>query len=192
VRPNPVYFEILGFLRPFQPVAFALVRYFSFHNWLSLKLEDFAIMFKPTSKWIKSAHCVYWYLQEIGRTSSLPTTIPEMTRVFMIQKKSAVLILQCIYQQPLGIPVDRHLYSAFHSLGWVHQNVGGSPRCLSESDVSYIIEEIIPSHEWHFVNDAIAGLRQLYRCTRASGFFESLLKEKLSYDDYLFIHKLCI
>jgi endonuclease III len=108
----------------------------------------------------------------------------------MIEKKSAVLILQSVYHRPFGIPVDRHLYSAFDNLGWVH--TVHCDRRLSENDVSYIIEQIIPSDDWHYVNDAIAGLRQLFRCTRASGYFEHLLKEKLSSDHYLFIHKLCI
>jgi endonuclease III len=156
-------------------------------HWVDLSIPDLAVLFRRTSKWAKSAHIAYWYLQELKALPRLPSSIPELTRVYGIQKKSAVLILQNVYTRQFGIPVDRHLAWAFLNLGWVATG-NNKPNPLI---MSYMVESWIPIGEWALANDVIAGLRQLCQSSSTRSAFKEILCNECSETERTLITTLC-
>jgi endonuclease III len=130
---------------------------------------------------------VYWYLQVLKTSPKLPSTVAEMIRVYGIQKKSAVLILQNVYSRPFGIPVDRHLAKAFPNLGWV-----ASGKCKPNHLVmSFMVESWVPKEEWALANDVIAGLRQLSQSPSTNLKFMETLQSRCNEAEISLIKTLC-
>jgi endonuclease III len=160
---------------------------FHFCHWVNLSIEDLAYLFRRTSHWAQSTYIAHFYLKTLSKVKHLPRSLPELIRVFGIHKKSAVLILQNVYSTSFGIPVDRHLASAFGNLGWVSNTASTH----NELQISLMVECWIPSSEWALANDVIAGIRQLWQSSATKPQFLTFLEERCSEQERLLLLTLC-
>jgi endonuclease III len=132
-------------------------------EWALVNVYELATILKPCSaQGLKSLYLKHFF-QYLSQ-HQVPRTVPHFCCFYGIQKKSACLLISTTKEEPVGIPVDRHLKAAFRNLGWVPPEVN-DPTLMSE-----MVEIWLPADQTADVNNKIAGIRQLYQksTTRAS------------------------
>lgn len=130
---------------------------FSIEEWCAISIEELTMVYSAISKQCISAVYVHYFLIDFVKGRMLPKTVKEISGYQGFAKKSACLLLAAMDPTLMvGIPVDRHLANAFHSLGWAH------PMEKDETVISYMVEQWLPKKEWVQCNTVCAGLRQLW------------------------------
>lgn len=130
-------------------------QHFSIEEYASLSLEELTILFSKTSKQAQSAITILHFLRDFVHRD-VPRNIPSLMCYHGFQKKSICLLLGAVGLPDLGIPVDRHLFSAFKNLKWV------SAGAKNESIASEMVEMWLPQCMWGRCNVVVAGLRQIW------------------------------
>jgi endonuclease III len=137
---------------------------FSIEEWASISLEELTMVYSQTSKQAISAMYVLGILMNLSQKDFLPKSVLELTCYLGMGKKSACLLLNAMDPKlVVGIPVDRHLATAFRSLGWV------DPNQKDETIISKEVEQWMPSEEWAECNVVVAGLRQVWQISTYRG-----------------------
>lgn len=128
---------------------------FSFKDWASISIEEYASICARASKAASNAYFVVPMLQQILKNNRLPLTPAELCRFYGFHLKSASLILAAVTGRNHGIPVDRHLRRCFRSLGWIEWQTEDLTK------IAITMQGILKRKYWSEVNDILAGLGQL-------------------------------
>ena len=129
---------------------------FSVEEWSSMSWAELTMVFSFVSKQAQSACYVQWILGDLAYKSQLPRKVCHISQYLGFGKKTACLLLNAMDpQMRVGIAVDRHLATAFKSLGWSCAEEG------NETQISYMVEAWLPPEHWSRCNLVCAGLRQL-------------------------------
>ena len=146
---------------------------FSLEEYAKLEVSALAMLFRPTSHQYLSAATLHHILEVMAFKEDLPVSIPELTCFHGIQKKSAVLILQTVYNRSFGIAVDRHLVTGFNQLGWCHEQASNKTYA---TQISYMVEYWMKDVDAMKVNNLIAGLRMNLRDARHKDTCEAIAR----------------
>ena len=143
---------------PYLGAVFRHVRYanWTIAEWARISVYELATILQPCSAQAKKALYLVNFFKYVHEEKPLQT-VKGFSCIYGLGKKSACLLLLATTGHPVGIPVDRHLQSAFINLRWVPQD---------ETDctvMSRMVECWLPKKHWSEINDEIAGIRQLYR-----------------------------
>jgi endonuclease III len=143
---------------PYLGAVFRHPRYanWTVQEWARVCVYELATILKPCSAQGVKAHYLLSFFKYVHEEKP-PETVKRFSCIYGLGKKSACLLLSATKGHPVGIPVDRHLQSAFRNLRW-------APR--DETDctlMSEMVEFWLPYKHWSEINDEIAGIRQLYR-----------------------------
>jgi endonuclease III len=131
---------------------------FSVEEWSTISIPELTMVFSQVSKQAQSAIYVKLFLGDFAFKSDLPQEIFQVCCYLGFGKKSACLLLNAMDpHRCVGIPVDRHLSSAFRFLGWA------DPAEKDETMISKMVELWLPAEHWSRCNIVCAGLRQVWQ-----------------------------
>jgi endonuclease III len=131
---------------------------FSVEEWSTISIPELTMVFSQVSKQAQCAIYVKLFLGDFAFKADLPQEISQVCCYLGFGKKSACLLLNAMDpHRSVGIPVDRHLSSAFRILGWA------DPAEKDETMISKMVELWLPAEHWSRCNIVCAGLRQVWQ-----------------------------
>jgi endonuclease III len=138
-------------------------QHFGVEEWAALPVEEIASVLRHCSMQGQNALYIHDFLKEVSN-NGVPRTVDDCLSFYGMLKKTACLFLSVVFEEQFGIPVDRHLSTAFINLAWVPHDCRAVK--MHSTLMSQMVEFWLPKEETGEINNVIAGLRQLYNNAR--------------------------
>ncbi|DBA04032.1 TPA: hypothetical protein N0F65_009379 [Lagenidium giganteum] len=117
--------------------------------------------FNNKAKYIKQAvEILHTKCVERGCEDDIPSTFEELVELPGVGPKMAYLVMNCAWQQPIGICVDTHVHRISNRLGWVNTWNKKNPKSQDPEKTRKELEDWLPVEHWGTINLLLVGFGQ--------------------------------